>query len=729
MSKEISGAALPQDILGAALPRVEGPQKVSGHARYTADHHFPGMLVAVPVCATIAVGTVRHIDCNAARGMPGVRAIHTHETIGHIARLPEKSRLEMDEKVPPMQDDEVRYYGQFVALVLADTFEQARDGARAVVVEYAAATPDVRMALSPDDEPEVATERGDPERAYEAAAVQVDETYCTPVETHNPMELHATVARWEGDRLTVYETTQAVVNHRGVLAAMLQLPEERVRVVTTYLGGGFGGKLWPWTHSLLAAQAARVAGQPVKLVVTRQMMFRNVGHRTNTQQRIRLAAGADGRLVSLRQDFLYHDSRAGVSEESCGEATGYIYSTPNLRVTGAACRRDLGVNTAMRGPGVVPGMYAVESAMNELADRLGMDPVALRLLNDTARDESKDVPFSSRHLRECLESGAERFGWSRRDPGIGAMREGGTILGWGMASATWPGMRTKAQVALSLHDDGTVRVRSATQDIGTGTYTVLAQMAAHETGVDVARVKVEIGDTDLPPGPTSGGSMATASLVPAVIMAAQHAIRQLLDVAGRLDDGRGLAFEAGRVMPGGLAFAEVLRRAGVERVEGQGISKGSSSDPQARAVSIRSFGAHFVEVAWQPAIARLAVRRVVSVIDGGRIVNARTARNQIEGAVQMGVGMALFEETHYDHRYGAPVNASLADYLMVTHADAPAVDVTFLDYPDAALNAYGARGVGEIGLVGVAPAITAAVHHATGKRIRSLPVKIEDLLD
>jgi xanthine dehydrogenase YagR molybdenum-binding subunit len=354
--------------------------------------------------------------------------------------------------------------------------------------------------------------------------------------------------------------------------------------------------------------------------------------------------------------------------------------------------------------------------------------VALRLLNDTVRDESKDVPFSSRHLRECLELGAERFGWARRDPGIGAMRDGDTVLGWGMASATWPGMRGKAQVSVSLRDDGTVLVRSATQDIGTGTYTVLAQMAAHETGVDVGRVEVEIGDTDLPPGPVSGGSMATASLVPAVIMATRHAIRQLLDVAGRTAEGGEAAWSAGRVMPGGLGFAEVLRRAGVGHVEGQGVSKGSSSDAHAKDVSIRSFGAHFVEVAWQPSIARLAVRRVVSVIDGGRIVNARTARNQIEGAVHMGVGMALFEQTHYDPRSGAPVNGNLADYIVVTHADAPAVDVTFLDYPDTALNEYGARGVGEIGLVGIAPAITAAVYHATGKRIRSLPVRIEDLL-
>ncbi|WP_338761172.1 xanthine dehydrogenase family protein molybdopterin-binding subunit [Massilia sp. METH4] len=714
------------DIIGAALPRVEGPWKVSGHARYTADHHFPDMLVAVPVPATVAVGRVRRIDCNAARAMPGVQAILTRETIGHIARLPEDTKFEMDEKVPPLQDDEVRYYGQFVALVLADTFEQARDAARAVVVDYDAAVPDVRMELEPGEKPKVETERGDAGKALGTGAVQLDETYRTPVETHNPMELHATVARWEGDRLTVYETTQAVINHRGVLSQMLQVPEERIRVVTAYLGGGFGGKLWPWTHSLLAAQAARQVGRPVKLVVTRQMMFRNVGHRTMTQQRMRLAAEANGKLVALQHEFIFHDSRAGMSFEACGEATGHLYSCPNLRVIGSSIRRDLGVNTAMRGPGAVPGMFALESAMNELADRLGMDPVALRLANEPELDESKGVPFSSRHLKECLQLGAERFGWSRRDPAIGAMRDGDTILGWGMANATWLGMRRPAEVAIRLHDDGTVAVRSATQDIGTGTYTVLAQMTARAVGVDIGRVKVEIGDTELPPGPVSGGSMATASLVPAVTMAARHAIRQLQDVAARVLEGAEPAFEEGRL--GGQPFEELLRRAGVGHVEGQGTGGWSFKDPQAKKVSIQSFGCHFIEVAWQPSIARLAVRRVVSVIDGGRIVNARTARNQIEGAVQMGVGMALLEETHYDPRYGAPVNCNLADYLMVTHADAPQVDVTFLDYPDEALNEYGVRGVGEIGLVGVAPAITAAVYHATGKRIRSLPVKIEDLL-
>ncbi|WP_229473764.1 xanthine dehydrogenase family protein molybdopterin-binding subunit [Pseudoduganella lurida] len=721
-------------ILGAGLPRIDGPLKVSGHARYSADRFLPGMLVAVPVAATIARGRIEHIDCAQALAQPGVHAIYTHENLGRIARIGEDSDLQIDEKVPPMQDDEVRYYGQYVALVLADTFEHAVDASRLVEVRYAdIRTPDVRMELEPDEAPEAESERGDPDAAFASASVKVDETYRTPIETHNPMELHATVATWEGGKLTVYETTQAIVNHRGVLAAMLQVPEERVRVVTEYLGGGFGGKLWPWPHSLLAAKSAERSGHPVKFVVPRQAMFRAVGHRTNTQQRMRLGADADGKLVSLQQDYLIHSAPAGENEEDCGEATGYLYSVPNLRVTAGSAERDLGVNTSMRGPGAVPGLFAVESAMDELAIRLGIDPVELRLRNEPEIDESEDKPFSSRHLRECFAVGAEKFGWSRRDPAVGAMRDeadDGTILGWGMASASWGAKRRPAQLSIRLHDDGAVRVLCATQDIGTGTYTALAQMAAHALGIDVARVQVQIGDTELPPGPWSGGSMATASLVPVVIQSAQHVVRQLLDVAKRVLGDGALSMNEGAVTGGGepIAFEDVLKRAGVGYVEGQGSSPASSKDANAKEVSIHSFGCHFVEVAWQPAIARLAVRRVVSVIDGGKIVNARTARNQIEGAVHMGVGMAMFEETHYDERYGAPVNGNLADYILVTHADAPEVDVTFLDYPDKALNEYGVRGIGEIGLAGVAPAITAAVYHATGRRVRSLPVKIEDLL-
>lgn len=727
------------NIIGTPLPRIDGPKKVSGHAHYTADRHFPGMLVGVPVCATIGRGHVKAIDSAAAAAMPGVHAIYTHENFGTLHRLPDDSKLRIDERRPPLQDNEVRYYGQYVALVLAETFEQASAAAAAVNVTYAPATADVSPIRAPDEPPEPDTERGDPDAAFAQAPVQVDEWYGTPPETHNPIELHASVANWQDGALTLYETTQAIVNHRAVVATMLGVPLAQVRVITEYLGGGFGGKLWPWHHSLLAAQAGRLAGRPVKLVISRQMMFRNVGHRAETRQRVRLGAQPDGRLVSLRHDYLWHIAHGEENEENCGEATGYLYSTPHLRVAGGSSARDVGPNTSMRGPGAVPGLFALESAMDELAVRLRMDPVALRLANEPGHDEMEDVPFSSRHLRECLQLGADKFGWARRNPAIGSMREGDTILGWGMAAASWMAKRRPAEVKVVLTDDGGVTVQCATQDIGTGTYTVLAQMAARATGVDVSRVKVEIGDTALPPGPWSGGSMATASLIPAVEAAARDAVRQLLERAAAAGESPFagtapalLTFTGGVVTrndgSGAVPFGDLLRRIDAGTIVGNGDSPASSEDAHAKDVSIHSYGCHFVEVAWQPAIARLAVRRVVTVIDAGTILNPKTGRNQIEGAVHMGVGMALFEETYYDRRNGAPVNSNLADYVLVTHADAPEVDVTFLPYPDKALNEYGARGIGEIGLAGVAPAIAAAVYHATGIRVRDLPVKLEDLL-
>jgi xanthine dehydrogenase YagR molybdenum-binding subunit len=393
----------------------------------------------------------------------------------------------------------------------------------------------------------------------------------------------------------------------------------------------------------------------------------------------------------------------------------------------------------MRGPGAVPGMYALESAMDELALALKMDPVALRLANEPAIDESKNIPFSSRHLKECLTTGAEKFGWSRRNPAVGSMREDDKILGWGMAACTWIAARWAAEASVMFNADGTVRVASGTQDIGTGTYTVLAQMAAQVTGVEVDRIKVVIGDSSLPPGPVSGGSMATASLVPAVARAAREAIKNLLAAASEGDSHFGkapidrLEYHQGRVHrkdqspADGRSFADVLAATRRGHVEGRGKSKATFGEKHPK-FSMHSFGAHFVEVAWQPQIARLRVNRTLTVIDAGRIINPLTGRNQIEGAVAMGIGMALFEETRYDPRNGMPINSNLADYVMTTHADAPPMEVIFLDYPDIHLNEFGARGIGEIGLAGVAAAITNAVYHATGVRVRDLPVRIEDLL-
>ena len=748
-----SQAALPNTPIGRDTPRVDGPLKVTGQARYASDFPIAGLLYAVPVEATIANGRIVRLDTNAAEKMPGVEAIFHRENIGRIYRsVPEQGFGGItDERRPPFEDDVVRYYGQYVALAVADSFEAAKAAADAVKVTYTKEKPNVENDLEADDDPDVVvttfgtqkrleSERGDPDGAFAAAPVKLDETYVTPAETHNPIELHATIAVWEGPNLTLYESTQGIVNLRGVLAQMFGLPKENVRVISKFLGSGFGGKLFPWTHTPLAAAAARQLGQPVKLVVSRKMMFQTVGHRPRTQQRVRLGATSDGKLVALQHDYVYHRSMLDAHHEDCGEATAFQYSVPNLRVTFGRAKRNIGSTVDMRGPGAVPGLYATESAMNELADRLKIDPVRLRVINEPKIDESLGLPFSSRHLLECFERGSQTFGWSKRTPEVGSMQRDGLTLGWGMAGCSWIAARFPAEALVELRDDGSARVACATQDIGTGTYTNLAQITADRTGIPLNRIAVELGDTNLPAGPISGGSMVTASVIPAVLAAADGAIASLLSIAAMTPSspfyGRqpaDLGFAAGRVFvkaegaDRGMSCGDLLRQANVRLVTGNGKSEGTFGNPAPK-FSSHSFGCHFVEVTWQPEIARLRVSRVVTVIDAGRILNPLAGRNQIEGAVVMGIGMAMLEHTTYDPQNGAPINSSLADYVMAVNADTPAIDVQFLDHPDMELNALGARGIGEIGLAGFAAAVTDAVHHATGVRVRELPVKIEDLL-
>ena len=724
-----------------SLPRVDGALKVSGTAMYTSDHVFPGMLYAVPVCATIANGTVTSIDTSRAETMPGVKAVYHRGNIGKIYRVAPASGFSgiVDERRPPFEDYTVRYYGQYVAAVVALTFEQAVAAADAVKVSYRADKHDVSDHFVADKEPKVDSHRGDPDAAFKTAVVTVDETYGTPTETHNPIELHASVAVWDGQNFTLYETSQAVVNHREVMAQMLGVPSENVRVISRFLGSGFGGKLWPWTHCAIAACAARDLKRPVKLVVTRDMMFQSVGHRPRTQQRVRLGASADGKLVAVMHDSLNHTSILDDYEEGCSEATAYSYSTPNLRATSGLVRRNVGTPTSMRGPGAVPGLFALESAMDELAVKLKMAPVKLRLINEPAIDEGLKLPFSSRHFVECLNTGAEKFGWAKRTPEVGSMKRDGLTLGWGVAGCSWIAERMEAEASVELRDDGTVRVSSATQDIGTGTYTVLSQIVSEKMGIPHDRIEVVLGDSALPPGPISGGSWASASLVPAVSQAIGKAHQTVIMAATKSKDTpfierkpEELAVTNGRVhlkekaAETGLSVEEILTRNNIRAVTGLGKSEGTFGETGK--FSKHSFGAQFAEVTWQPEIARLRVSRVVTVIDAGRIINPKPARNQIEGAVVMGVGMAIFEKTKYDSRYGAPINNNLADYMVTTNADAPEIDVTFLDYPDKVINEMGARGVGEIGLAGIAAAITSAVYHATGVRVRDLPVKLEDLM-
>jgi xanthine dehydrogenase YagR molybdenum-binding subunit len=711
------------------------------------------MLYAVPVEATIANGKIQKLDTAAAEKMPGVRAIFHRENIGKISRSVLGSGLDgiVDERRPPLEDDIIRYYGQYIALAVADTFESAKAAADTVRATYAKEKPNVETDLKADDEPDVVatsfaptkrveSERGDPESAFASAPIKLDQTYVTPTETHNPIELQATTAMWDGSMLTIYEESQGIFNLQGILAQMFGLPKENVRVITKFVGSGFGSKLWPWTHCALAVAAARQLKKPVKLVLSRKMMFQSVGHRPRTQQRVRLGATTDGKLVSLQHDYVNHKAILDYYHEDCGEATAFHYSVPNLRVKFGRAARNVGSPTPMRGPGAVPGLYATESAMNELADQLKIDPVQLRVLNEPKIDESLGIPFSSRHFLECLQLGAEKFGWSKRNPDVGSMKREGLTLGWGMAGCAWVAARFPAEASVQLRDDGTARVACGTQDIGTGTYTILAQLASLKAGVPLDKVEVALGDTSLPAGPISGGSMVTGSVVPAVFAASDNAIASLLTIATKTAGSPfekrkpdELAFEAGRVfvkadgIAGGMPFADLLRRANVRLVTGNGKSEATFGNPKPT-FSTHSFGCHFVEVTWQPEIARLRVNRVVTVIDAGRIINPLAGRNQIEGAVVMGIGMALLEYTSYDPQNGAPINSNLADYMMAVNADVPPIDVHFVDFPDKEINELGARGIGEIGLAGIAAAITAAVHHATGVRVRELPVKIEHLL-
>src|SRR2546421_5674356 len=708
------------------------------------------MLYAVPVEAVIANGKLITLDTSAAEKMPGARAVFHRGNIGRIFRstpAPGFDRVCLERR-PPFEDDVIRYYGEYIALAVADTFEAAKAAADAVRATYSKEKPNVESRLEAGNDPDVVltaygpmerlqSHRGDAAAAFASAPVKLDETYVTPAETHNPLELHSTTAIWDGQMLTLYDSTQGVVNARSVLAQMFGLPKENVRVISKFLGSGFGGKLYPWTHVPLAVAAARQLGKPVKLVVSRKMMFQSVGHRARTQQRVRLGATPDGKLVSLQHDYVYHRSMLDAHHEDCGEATAFHYSVPNLRVKFGRAKRNVGGAADMRGPGAVPGLYATESAMNELADQLKIDPVKLRVLNEPKIDEGLGIPFSSRHFLECLEVGAKEFGWANRNPAVGSMKRDGLTIGSGMAGCAWIATRIGAEANVQLRDDGTVRIAGGTQDIGTGTYTVLAQLAAHKTGVPLDKIEVALGDTSLPEGPLEGGSWLAGSLVPAVFAAADSAITSLLMIAtttpGSPFEKRqptDLAFEAGRLFvkadgpAGGIPFADLLRRANLRLVTGSGSSEATFGEKKPK-FSTHSFGCHFVEVTWQPEIARLRVNRVVTVIDAGRIINPLAGRNQIEGAVVMGIGMALLEHTTYDPQNGAPINSNLADYILAVNADAPPIDVHFLDFPDKEVNELGARGIGEIGLAGIAAAITAAGPPATGGRGRGLPGRIQ----
>ncbi|HEY3930562.1 MAG TPA: xanthine dehydrogenase family protein molybdopterin-binding subunit [Candidatus Koribacter sp.] len=740
--------------IGQPVTRIDGKLKVTGRATYAVEHAIPNFVYGVAVSSTIGSGRIKTISTAEAEKMPGVLAILHHgniEKLYHPAgALEETSRP--GESRPPFEDDIIYYYGQYVALVVAETFEQAQDAAAHVRVEYAAKKPIVRLddAEQPPkierhekddngfDEADITYTRGTADDAYEQAEVKLDATYVTPIETHNPMEMHGTVAVWNGNKITLYESTQGVVNHRNVATQVLGLPAESVEVISPFIGSGFGSKLFPWPHSWMAAIAARKVKRPVKVSVPRQLMFTCVGHRPTCEQHIRLGASKDGKLTAFMNDV--RQSRSFIDEytEDCVDPTSMLYSCPNVAAVQWPMKMNTGNPTPMRGPGRVPALFGIESAMDEMAEKLGIDPVQFRLLNYAEKDESDGKAWSSKHLRDAYQEGAKRFGWEQRNPKVGSMRKGEEILGWGMATMTWPAHQRDAEVRVRFLADGTVRASCATQDIGTGTYTVFAEVVADKTGIPVQKIDVKLGDSALPPGPTSGGSSATTTVIPAIVQATEKAMAAVVKAAAKTPgspfekaDLKTLKFSQGRVhrandeASSGIPFEQILQKAKLAGLDGH--AKTNTTEDQKK-YSTHSFGAHFCEVSYDPEIVRLRVTRWLAVVDGGRMINLKTARNQIQGAVTMGIGMGLLEETVYDTRTGHPINNNYADYLVSVNTDVPPVEVVFLDYPDKIMNEYGARGIGEIGLSGCASAIASAAYHATGVRVRELPIRMEKLM-
>ncbi|MFD0318526.1 xanthine dehydrogenase family protein molybdopterin-binding subunit [Streptomyces flavalbus] len=685
-------AARAHTAVGAPAERREGREKVTGRARYAAEHELPGRAHAWPVTATIARGRVRSVDAAAALALPGVLAVLTHENAPRLAE-PDDPMLRV------LQDDRVPSRGAFVALVVAETPEAARSGAEEVRVAYDAEAYDVTLRADHPDryEPEQANgghpgrrEQGDPENVFAESTVRVDTAYRVPPLHNHPMEPHASTAHFEGDRLLVHTSSQGTTVVRATLAALFGMAEDAITVTARHVGGGFGSKGTPRPDVVLAALAARHTGRPVTLALHRRMLPSVVGHRAPTLHRVRLGAGADGRLTSVLHEVTTHTSRIREFVEQAAVPARVMYAAPHRLTVHRAVPLDVPIPSWMRAPGEAPGMYALESAMDELADELGMDPIELRVANEPDAEPDSGKPFSSRHLVDCLREGAHRFGWSRdRD----RTREGPWLVGQGVAAATYPVLVGPSTASAQALPDGTFTVRLNATDIGTGARTVLAQVAADALGVPLDRVRTEVGSTELPPAPLAGGSSGSSSWGWSV-----HGACTRLAAA--------LAVHAGPLPPEGLtAHADTTGRADAE-------------SPYAR----HAFGAHFAEVAVDTVTGETRVRRLLGMYAAGRILNARTARSQFIGGMTMGLGMALTEGSTLDPAFGDFAECDLAMYHVPAHADVPDIEAHWIDEEDPHVNPMGSKGIGEIGIVGTAAAIGNAVHHATGVRFRELPL-------
>jgi xanthine dehydrogenase YagR molybdenum-binding subunit len=724
--------------------RYDARAKVTGAAKYATESKPPvDPAYAYIVQSTIPSGRITSIDSSAAMKSSGVLAVITPF---NAPKLPVAGPQPPARRhITVLQETDVFYSGQPIAVVVARTPTEAMEAATLLHINYQKSSAklhfnerlaEARDPKSPGREPSTQI-RGDLSAAMAKGVVTVDQTYTTPFQHHNPMEPHATLAWWEGEKLTVQDSTQYITGDRMTIARALGIPIDNVRVECPYTGGGFGSKGSTWSHVILAAMAAKAVQKPVKLAMERPQMWGPVGGRPATVQHIVLSATADGKLTGVRHNAIVHTSVMEDFLEPSADQTRMLYASDACETSHKLVDMNLGVATFMRAPGESTGTAALETAMDELAIALKMDPVQLRLINYADNDPGSDKPWSSKHLRECYEQAGNRFGWSKRKAEPRSMREGNKLIGWGMATATYPANRSAAEAMVRILPNGRASVACGSQDLGTGTYTIMAQTAADALGIDPSLVEAKLGDSTLPKAPVSGGSQSAASIGPAIAAAAMQAklkVAQLAindpksplhgatiaDIAAR--DGKLFRRTAPEKSD---PYAGILTRNGANPVEAT-----SSAGPGegATAMSSHSFGAVFAEVAVDKDICMVEVRRIVATYDIGTLMNDTTGLNQLEGGIVWGVSFALHEESHLDNTYGRYVNANLAEYHVPVNADIGNLDVTVLNIPDTKFNPLGARGIGEIGITGAAAAVGNAVYHATGKRVREFPITLDKLI-
>ena len=729
--------------IGTATSRIDGRAKVTGAAKYAAEVTAPGLVYGFVVTSTIAKGRIAGIEASEALRVAGVLDVLTHENRPSMARATEAYRdetaPEQGEPFRPLYDDRIHFNRQPVALVVAEDWETARFAAALVRVEYRqeAHATDLRaeraraVTLEKPVKP-----RGDAAKAFADAPIRHAAEYVTPVEHHNPMELFGATAVWTGGgTLTLYDKTQGVQNVQRYLAAVFEMKPEQVRVLSPFTGGAFGSGLRPQYEAVLAGLAARKLKRPVRLVLTRQQMYA-LGYRPATIERLELGAKADGTLEAVTHEAIAVTSRFEDFSRTDTAWSGLLYISPHARYLHKLARVDLPTPCDMRAPGAATGVYALECAMDELAVALKVDPLELRLKCYSERDQNAGVPYTSKALRECYRQGAEAFGWAKRQPEPRAMREGGELVGWGMASGVWEALQMPFGARIVLGANGHAEVASAASDIGTGTYTIMAQVAADMLGLPLDNVTVKLGDSTLPHAMVEGGSWTAASVSHAIARTSDEIRQELLRLAkavpgsplaeARLEQ---VALREGRIVTTedprrGVSIADAMRHGKLDRIEREATMAFAEDPSHAR----NTHSAVFAEVKVDEQLGVIRVTRIVSAIAAGRILNHKTAASQIMGGAVWGIGMALHEETLIDHAFGRVMNPDVAEYHMPVNADVHDIKVIFVDEPDALVNPLGIKGVGEIGIVGTAAAIANAVYHATGKRVRDLPITLDKLM-